>query len=83
MDQALVWQWCKNPKRTYQQWVQRKTEFLWLFYWRLMINFWSELLFSLQFLKSNAYNNKASRIWFHRLPRQFLPRDHGGFGHKN
>ena len=35
------------------------------------------------FLKSNAYNNKACHIWFHRLPRQFLPRDHGGFGHKN
>ena len=51
MDQALVWQWGKNPKRTYQQWVQRRTEFLWLFYWRLMINVWSELLFSLQFLE--------------------------------
>ena len=29
------------------------------------------------------YNNEARRIWFHRLPRQFLPREHGGFGHKN
>ena len=37
----------------------------------------------LYMLKSNVYNNKACRIWFHRLPRQFLPRDHGGFGHKN
>ena len=34
-------------------------------------------------LKSNAYKSKASHIWFHRLPRQFLPRDHGGSGHKN
>ena len=34
-------------------------------------------------LKPNAYNNKARHIWFHRLPRQFLPRDHGSFGHKN
>ena len=31
----------------------------------------------------NACNNKACRIKFHRYVRQFLPRDHGGFGHKN
>ena len=30
-------------------------------------------------LKPNAYNNKPRRIWFHQLPRQFLPRNHGGF----
>ena len=34
-------------------------------------------------LKPNACNNKARRIKFHRYVRQFLPRDHGGFGHKN
>ena len=34
-------------------------------------------------LKPNASNNKARRIKFHRYVRQFLPRDHGGFGHKN
>ena len=34
-------------------------------------------------LKPNASNNKARRIKFHRYVLQFLPRDHGGFGHKN
>ena len=30
-----------------------------------------------------AGNNIARRSKFHRYVRQFLPRDHGGFGHKN
>ena len=34
-------------------------------------------------LKPNASNNKAHRIKIHRCVCQFLPRDHGGFGHKN
>ena len=34
-------------------------------------------------LQSNAGNNKARRVKFHRHVRQFLPRDHGGFGQKN
>ena len=34
-------------------------------------------------LKPNASNNKARRIKFHWYVLQFLPRDHGGFGHKN
>ena len=34
-------------------------------------------------IKPNACNNRARRIKFHRYVRQFLPRDHGGFGHKN
>ena len=34
-------------------------------------------------LKPNACNNKARRIKLHQYVRQFLPRDHGGFRHKN
>ena len=34
-------------------------------------------------LKPNTCNNKARRIKFHQYVCQFLPRDHGGFGHKN
>ena len=34
-------------------------------------------------LKPNTCNNKARRIKFHRNVLQFLPRDHGGFRHKN
>ena len=34
-------------------------------------------------LNHNACNNKARHIKFHRYVPQFLPRDHGGFGHKN
>ena len=34
-------------------------------------------------LKPLAGNNKARRSKFHRYVGQFLPRDHGGFGHKN
>ena len=38
---------------------------------------------STSLLKPNACNNKARCIKFHQYVRQFLPRDHGGFGHKN
>ena len=34
-------------------------------------------------LKSNPYYNHFRRRQFHRYVRQFLPRGHGGFGHKN
>ena len=34
-------------------------------------------------LKPLAGNNKARRSKFHRCVGPFLPRDYGGFGHKN
>ena len=43
----------------------------------------SHIALSFFTLKPNACNNKARRIKFHQYVRQFLPRDHGGFGHKN
>ena len=48
--------------------TQWRSKFFWSWIWRL---------------KPNACNNKARRIKFHRYVCQFLPRDHGGFGHKN
>ena len=42
-----------------------------------------KLNLTLGLLKPNACNNKARRIELHRYLWQFLPRDRGGFGHKN
>ena len=60
--------------------------------WRNMnfpgfLSFWFKAVTVLnppdQKLKPLAGNNKARRSKFHWYVGQFLPRDHGGFGHKN
>ena len=81
---------CASHKRTF------KGNFFWLFdqdkrtyVWNTMVcimigmKSFSSFLLKTPSLKPNARNNKARRIKFHRYVRQFLPRDHGGFGHKN